>query len=70
LAVCKTPCASGLNKQNESRNDEVGVFGKSINTENTLRGRIHYKRRGTAFYGFNPLEDDSITPVRSAKTIF
>jgi hypothetical protein len=40
-------------KQNEI-NDELGVFGKSINTENTLTGRISYKRRGTYFYGDNP----------------
>ncbi|RCH56612.1 hypothetical protein DJ568_01770 [Mucilaginibacter hurinus] len=39
-------------KQNESRN-EIGVFGKSIMAENTLSGRIDYRRRGTYFYGFN-----------------
>ncbi|MEO6150073.1 MAG: hypothetical protein ABIN95_07595 [Mucilaginibacter sp.] len=43
---------SAFNKQNESRN-EIGVFGKSIMAENTLSGRIDYKRRGTNFYGFN-----------------
>jgi hypothetical protein len=40
------------NKQNDSR-QEVGVFGKSINDENTISGRITYKRRGTYFYGFD-----------------
>jgi outer membrane receptor protein involved in Fe transport len=39
-------------KQNEIR-DEVGVFGKSIMADNTLTGRINYKRRGTYFYGDN-----------------
>jgi hypothetical protein len=39
-------------KQNEIR-DEIGVFGKSINKDNTLTGRINYKRRGTYFYGDN-----------------
>ncbi|OOQ60145.1 hypothetical protein BC343_26865 [Mucilaginibacter pedocola] len=39
-------------KQNEIR-DEIGVFGKSINQDYTLSGRINYKRRGTYFYGDN-----------------
>lgn len=39
-------------KQNEIR-DEIGIFGKSINKETTLTGRINYKRRGTYFYGNN-----------------
>jgi len=37
-------------KQTESK-DEVGVFIKSINSENTISGRINYKRRGVYFYG-------------------
>lgn len=44
--------ASIFPKQNESRN-ELGVFGKSITDEHTLRGTINYKRRGVNFYGYN-----------------
>ncbi|MCC8408838.1 TonB-dependent receptor [Mucilaginibacter sp. UR6-1] len=44
--------SSSFNKQNESRN-ELGVFGKSITDEHTLRGTINYKRRGVNFYGYN-----------------
>jgi hypothetical protein len=43
-----------ISKQNESR-DEVGVFGKAITTDNTFSGRINYNRRGTNFYGFDPV---------------
>lgn len=46
-------------KQNEIR-DELGVFGKSINQETTISGRINYKRRGTYFYGNVP---SAYTPV-------
>ncbi|RFZ82136.1 hypothetical protein DYU05_16070 [Mucilaginibacter terrenus] len=52
--------AGSLDKQSEI-NDEIGVFGKSINTENTITGRINYKRRGTYFYGF-----DQDQPIPSA----
>lgn len=48
---------SSLNKQNDSR-QEVGVFGKSIGTDNTLTGRITYKRHQTYFYGL----DQDLTP--------
>lgn len=44
--------SSSFNKQNESRN-ELGVFGKSITDEHTMRGTIGYKRRGVNFYGYN-----------------
>ncbi|GAA4335110.1 hypothetical protein GCM10023149_42880 [Mucilaginibacter gynuensis] len=43
---------SDFNKQNESRN-ELGVFGKTILAENTLRGTINYKRRAVNFFGYN-----------------
>ena len=49
---------SSINKQNDSR-QEVGVFGRSINEENTLTGRITYKRHQTYFYGF---DQDAETP--------
>lgn len=49
-----------LDKQNDSR-QEVGVFGKSINAENTLTGRITYKRHQTYFYGL----DQDIPPPAS-----
>nr|WP_067055575.1 hypothetical protein [Mucilaginibacter sp. L294] len=48
---------SSLNKQNDSR-QEVGVFGKSIGADNTLTGRITYKRHQTYFYGL----DQDLTP--------
>ncbi|MCQ6958162.1 hypothetical protein [Mucilaginibacter aquariorum] len=47
-----------IDKQNDSR-QEVGVFGKSINAENTLTGRINYKRHQTYFYGI----DENNPPV-------
>ncbi|WP_184545723.1 TonB-dependent receptor [Mucilaginibacter sp. FT3.2] len=37
-------------KQTESK-DQVGVFIKSINSENTISGRLDYKRQGNYFYG-------------------
>ncbi len=45
---------SSIYKQNESR-DEIGVFGKTLTDENAFSGRIGYNRRGTYFYGFDPL---------------
>ncbi|MFD0792576.1 hypothetical protein ACFQZX_03045 [Mucilaginibacter litoreus] len=50
---------SSINKQNDSR-QEIGVFGKSINQENTLSGRLTYQRHGTYFYGF---DQDAVVPV-------
>lgn len=44
--------AGSINKQSDSR-QEVGVFGKSINSETTLTGRINYQRHATYFYGFD-----------------
>ncbi|AMR31922.1 hypothetical protein A0256_11045 [Mucilaginibacter sp. PAMC 26640] len=40
-------------KQNQI-SDQLGVFGKSINEENTITGRVNYKRMGTYFYGLTP----------------
>jgi hypothetical protein len=51
--------AGNINKQNEIK-DELGVFGKSINQDYTLSGRIGYKRRGTYFYGDN---QSGVTPA-------
>lgn len=45
---------SSIYKQNEIR-DEVGAFGKAITADNTFSGRINYNRRGTDFYGYDPL---------------
>jgi hypothetical protein len=42
----------GLPKQNQSR-EQVGVFGKTINEENSLSGRIDYDYRSNYFYGYN-----------------
>ncbi|TCD04370.1 hypothetical protein EZ449_17165 [Pedobacter frigidisoli] len=39
-----------LNKQNSS-NQQLSVFGRSILEENTVSGRINYERNGTYFYG-------------------
>jgi len=41
-----------LYKQNEIR-DEIGVFGKSILADNTISGRINYKRQGNYFFGYD-----------------
>ena len=41
-----------LNKQNESRND-VGVFGKSIGTGNTVSGKLTYNYRSNYLYGYD-----------------
>lgn len=46
-----------FNKQNDSR-QELGVFGKSINAENTISGSLNYNRRGTYFYGY----DNTVAP--------
>ncbi|MDB5003072.1 MAG: hypothetical protein JWQ34_1297 [Mucilaginibacter sp.] len=40
------------NKQNTS-NDQVGVFGKSIGAVNTLSGRIDYTNSSNYFYGYD-----------------
>jgi len=44
-----------LYKQNESK-DEIGVFGKSVGTTNSVSGLINYKYNSNYFYGFNQLE--------------
>jgi hypothetical protein len=41
-----------LYKQNQSK-DEVGIFGKSVGTTNSLNGRIDYKYNSNYFYGFD-----------------
>jgi hypothetical protein len=41
-----------LNKQNESTN-QVGIFGKSVGTTNSLNGRIDYKYNSNYFYGYD-----------------
>ncbi|WP_461451284.1 hypothetical protein [Mucilaginibacter sp.] len=47
-----------LYKQNESSN-EVGIFGKSVGTTNSVNGRIDYKYNSNYFYGFDPLTSTS-----------
>ncbi|MFD0764001.1 hypothetical protein ACFQZI_04010 [Mucilaginibacter lutimaris] len=59
---------SSLEKQNDSR-QEVGVFGKSIMAENTLTGRITYKRHQTYFYGLDQ-DNPPATPFDPAKQVF
>ncbi|MEB0263738.1 hypothetical protein QN352_18805, partial [Mucilaginibacter sp. 10I4] len=58
---------SSLDKQNDSR-QEVGVFGKSIGAENTLTGRITYKRHQTYFYGID--QDNPPVAFEPAKQVF
>lgn len=41
-----------LNKQNSS-NQQLSVFGRSILDENTVSGRINLERNGTYFYGID-----------------
>ncbi|WP_145860460.1 porin family protein [Pedobacter suwonensis] len=41
-----------LNKQNSS-NQQLSVFGRSILDENTVSGRINFERNGTYFYGID-----------------
>ncbi len=58
---------SSFDKQNDSR-QEVGVFGKSIGAENTLTGRITYKRHQTYFYGID--QDNPSVAFEPAKQVF
>ena len=58
---------SSLDKQNDSR-QEVGVFGKSIMADNTLTGRITYKRHQTYFYGID--QQNPPTGFEPAKQVF
>ncbi|MBB6239816.1 hypothetical protein HDC90_004478 [Pedobacter sp. AK013] len=41
-----------LNKQNSS-NQQLSVFGRSILEQNTVSGRINFERNGTYFYGID-----------------
>ncbi len=50
-------------KQSEAKS-EVGVFIKSINAENTISGRINYKRRGVYFYGHPDTIPLTFTPQK------
>lgn len=43
-----------LNKQNSS-NQQLSVFGRSILDENTVSGRINFERNGTYFYGIDDI---------------
>lgn len=43
-----------LNKQNSS-NQQLSVFGRSILDENTFSGKINFERNGTYFYGIDDL---------------
>ena len=56
-----------LPKQNASR-QEVGVFGKAINDQNTISGRLNYTRRSNYFYGFD--EDHPPTNLIPGKQHF
>lgn len=56
-----------LFKQNESKN-EVGIFGKSVGTTNSLNGRIDYKYNSNYFYGFD--QANPATEVNPAKQHF
>lgn len=41
-----------LNKQNSS-NQQLSIFGRSILEQNTVSGRINFERNGTYFYGID-----------------
>jgi hypothetical protein len=41
-----------LNKQNSS-NQQLSIFGRSILDQNTVSGRINFERNGTYFYGID-----------------
>ena len=41
-----------LNKQNSS-NQQLNIFGRSILEQNTVSGRINFERNGTYFYGID-----------------
>jgi len=56
-----------LYDQDQSKN-EVGVFGKSIGTTNTVSGKIDYQYNSNYFYGFN--QDDPTTEVNPAHQHF
>ena len=46
---------TSYSKQNSSH-EQAGIFGKTILGDNTLSGRVTYDRRGTNFYGYDPLD--------------
>ena len=43
-----------LNKQNSS-NQQLSIFGRSILDQNTVSGRINFERNGTYFYGIDDI---------------
>ncbi|MGZ3872670.1 MAG: hypothetical protein ACXVJD_07115 [Mucilaginibacter sp.] len=51
-----------LYKQNSAK-EEVGVFGKSVGTENSVSGRINYNYNSNYFYGFDRLNPPAILQV-------
>ncbi|MFD0750115.1 hypothetical protein ACFQZS_08185 [Mucilaginibacter calamicampi] len=46
---------TAFEKQN-TINNQIGVFGKSIGPVNSLSGRIDFSNRSNYFYGFNPYD--------------
>ena len=49
-------------KQTQSR-QEAAVFGKSINTANTISGRITYNRESNYYYGFPAFSSPATAPL-------
>jgi hypothetical protein len=61
-----------LYKQDAS-NNEIGVFGKSVGTTNSVSGRIDYKYNSNYFYGFdqnNPAAAENTSTVVPGKQHF
>ncbi len=52
---------SGKLNEQKSSNTTLSVFGRSILDENTVSGRVTYKRNGLNFYGINP-DSASLNP--------
>lgn len=58
-----------LNKQNSS-NQQLSVFGRSILEENTVSGRINVERNGTYFYGVDHANPTlNLDPQKQAFTL-
>jgi len=55
-----------LNKQNSS-NQQLSVFGRSILEQNTVSGRINFERNGTYFYGIDDARP-TLNPDKQALT--
>nr|WP_294794766.1 hypothetical protein [uncultured Mucilaginibacter sp.] len=60
---------TAFEKQNTVTN-QVGVFGKSIGSVNSLSGRIDFSNRSNNFYGYNPYDPPPATTFFPAHQYF